>query len=292
MAARMTMISVWRRLRGQRIRLSKLETADIIAAKSTLERSVDCWEGVSHFFAALVVFGLIVEYGGPIVDAIRNHDWQFVAKSIGGVLVTIGVAGELIAGSRSTSKDGQLREANSMLAQKAGERIAELNMKAEQEKHARIKLQKEMAGRRISPEHFDVLRDRLERFGHQKLYVYSSIDQWEIIVFTSHLCAVLSSQCGWDAIEFRSAPPVAKMSIPGVHIFCTPDNESQDAAIALMKALNEIGVKCSAYCPKTRPDVKDWASFDQYWPAGLRAVAGQKCVLALVTDAPLPDYPQ
>jgi len=284
------MLGLWRRLRGQRKQLSNLETADIIAAKSSLERSVDFWEGVSHVFAALVVVGLMVEYREPFVNFIRTHDWRYITKSIGAVLVTIGVAGEVLAGHRSTKKDGELREANSMLAQKAGERIAELNLKAEQEQHARIKLQKEMAGRRILPEHFAVLRDRLKGFGQQKLYVHKSTDQWEIILFTSHLCGVIRSECGWDAVELVGSPTLVDLVIPGVHIFCTPDTESQDAAIALSKALNEIGVKCIAYCPKTRPDVKDWTVFDPYWPAGLQAL-GQKLVLALVTDAPLPEYP-
>jgi hypothetical protein len=133
------MVRLWRRLRRKCIPLSELKTADIMAVKSSLEKSVDSLEIFTHVFTALVAVGLIVEYRDPFLNFIKTHDWRFISGSIGGVLVTVGVAGELLSGFRSTAKDGDLREANSILAFRAtqllaasNERIAELNLIAEQ----------------------------------------------------------------------------------------------------------------------------------------------------------------
>jgi len=131
-------MNLWRRLRRKRVPLSELKTADIMASKSSLEHSVDSWEAVAHCFTALVGVGLIIEYRDPFVKFWNTHDWRYITDAIGGILVTAGVAGEFITGLRSTSKDGQLREANSVLTIRAAEtiaasneRIAELNVETE-----------------------------------------------------------------------------------------------------------------------------------------------------------------
>ena len=61
------------------------------------------------------------------------------------VLVTIGVARELLIGFRASSKDGKLREANSLLAQRSAERIAELNLQAEKEHRIRVETEERLA---------------------------------------------------------------------------------------------------------------------------------------------------
>src|SRR5579864_6734791 len=145
------MIHPWRRLRRKRIPLSELNSDDIAAAKTSLERSVDSWERIAHVFTAVVAVGLVIEYRDPFLKFMSTWDWRYVWESIGGILVTIGVAGELLTGFRSSAKDGKLREANSILATRAteliaasNERIAELNLKAEKEQNERIKAQVEL----------------------------------------------------------------------------------------------------------------------------------------------------
>ena len=110
-----------------------------MAAKTSFEGSVDRLEAAMHWFTALVAIGLVVEYREPFLEFIKTHDWKYIRDAIGGIMVTVGVAGELLIGFVASFKDGRLRDANTALQARltelltaSNERIAELNLQAEQ----------------------------------------------------------------------------------------------------------------------------------------------------------------
>jgi len=54
-----------------------------------------CW---LTCFTALVVIGLILEYRKDVIELFRSFEWPKLGSVIGGILVTVGVAGELFVG--------------------------------------------------------------------------------------------------------------------------------------------------------------------------------------------------
>ena len=97
-----------------------------------------------------VAVGLFIEFYA-ILNLAWTHDWNVIIDRIGLLLVTAGVSGELAIEQKKHSAERKLRRINadidreSDLALKtADERIAELNLKAEQEQRERLKLQFEI----------------------------------------------------------------------------------------------------------------------------------------------------
>jgi hypothetical protein len=112
------------------------------------------WE---EFWTAIVVFGLVIEYLPlilSIVISIEKH--SKLLEQTGGLLVIIGVAGELLVSRRASSVETDLREiSNAMLASaleraaKAEERAAVAKQSAAEANLARAKLEQRMAARFI-----------------------------------------------------------------------------------------------------------------------------------------------
>ena len=97
-----------------------------------------------------VAVGLFIEFYA-ILNLAWIYDFYFIIDRIGLLLVTAGVSGELAIEQKKHSAERKLRRINadidreSDLALKtADERIAELNLKAEQEQRERLKLQFEI----------------------------------------------------------------------------------------------------------------------------------------------------
>jgi hypothetical protein len=219
-----------------------LNTADIMASKSSLEYSVDMWEVVAHVFTFLVASGLIIEYRAPFMNFIKTRDPRYIIESIGGVLVTIGVAGELLAGFRSTTQDGKLREANTELARRSAEllaasheRIAELNLMAEQERLARVKIEARLAWRRITNEQFSRFVEVLKPYADSPASIcLEGRGDHEVESFAGALFKVFHS-AGWN---IWVDPSRANGPAP-IGISCRVDDrfDSGKAAIPLLTEL-------------------------------------------------------
>jgi hypothetical protein len=288
---------LWRRRERP---LSELSSEEIIAVKTFLEGSVDRFESAMHWFTALVAVGLIVEYREPFLKFIETHDWRYIRDAVGGIMVTVGVAGELLIGFAASLKDGRLRDANSVLQSRltelltaSNERIAELNLKAEQERNARVKLQSEMAGRYISSKQALFLKEKLEPWRGIALVIVQGTETAEAWRFASLLDEVMGAKgCQWDSFINRDKPAPPMLPVDGLHIFPTLTQWSQQAAMALALALNEIGVTCLA-----PPDATKFSGIDRgphflqrFWPPG--AWHPEKdAVLLIVGDKPLPERP-
>ncbi len=83
---------------------------------SNLERSLDSLEGWLAFMTALVVLGLVIEYWHELPEAItalrRAWSWKPLCIVVGGILITVGVAGELVVQRIASDKETALRKAN------------------------------------------------------------------------------------------------------------------------------------------------------------------------------------
>jgi hypothetical protein len=99
---------------------------------STLERSIDALETSLDslaawllFWTALVVVGLIIEYVPEFVELRRDVKRKKLFTLVGGVLITVGVAGELAvefkASRVETTLRSQSRKYEGLLNEKAGD---------------------------------------------------------------------------------------------------------------------------------------------------------------------------
>src|ERR1700689_5801593 len=96
-----------------------------------LERSLDFWGLMLLLATAVVVIGLVVEYWHDVQEFWMRLTWPMAAfpwdkftALAGGILVTIGVAGELLVTYKASSAETRLRENShkieGLLTQQAG----------------------------------------------------------------------------------------------------------------------------------------------------------------------------
>ncbi|OFV95545.1 MAG: hypothetical protein A3H28_05815 [Acidobacteria bacterium RIFCSPLOWO2_02_FULL_61_28] len=82
---------------------------ELIAAKELLEKSIDSLGGWLEFWTAIVVIGLLIEYVPEFIERLKEIDKRSLHTKIGGILITVGVAGELFVGVIASSKETNLR---------------------------------------------------------------------------------------------------------------------------------------------------------------------------------------
>jgi hypothetical protein len=103
-----------------------------------------------------VVIGIILEYKTSFIQLWKHPNLPvlkaFVREALGGILVALGVAGELFFGFLSDRRDNRLRSTNATYIAGLQRQIAELNLLAEQERLARLKLEQRQAPRSLSPD--------------------------------------------------------------------------------------------------------------------------------------------
>ena len=100
-----------------------MDSLALASSIKSLERSADSLSGWLTFFTALVVIGLILEYWKDVTGIFRSFEWPKLRAVIGGILVTVGGAGELFIGFRASTVETKLRSANA-------ETFASLNKEA------------------------------------------------------------------------------------------------------------------------------------------------------------------
>jgi hypothetical protein len=91
-----------------------METSSLERIASSLETSLDSW---GHWLAAatlLVVIGLVLEYWYQVKKLAKERPfrWRAFQELMGAVLVTVGVAGELLVQMRSSRIETALRDVN------------------------------------------------------------------------------------------------------------------------------------------------------------------------------------
>lgn len=125
----------------QRLWKRSITCEDPHALRDALERSIDLLGRWMIAFTAVVVIGLLIEWSQPTFSLFRVHD-------LGGLVVTIGVAGELFVEYIAHRKELTLRGANARiertdksLLKAADERIAMLEKETADARRETAKLQ-------------------------------------------------------------------------------------------------------------------------------------------------------
>lgn len=131
----------FRRLRRDRSTLSSDATISDKAAAITTEESEQSLENSEQRFGRLevicgwiVLVGVVFEYGPKFIVFIQSVTFAHFRDLGGGLLITLGIAGEIIFSSLAARKRDKLRKRHVS-------RIASLNLQAEQERHARVRIE-------------------------------------------------------------------------------------------------------------------------------------------------------
>jgi hypothetical protein len=112
-----------------------MDLSALESISKALEKSLDFWGLMLLFATALVVIGLVVEYWHDVQEfwmrltwPMASFPWDKFTALAGGILVTIGVAGELLVTYKASRVETQLRENShkieTFLTQKAGDAAA------------------------------------------------------------------------------------------------------------------------------------------------------------------------
>ena len=93
-----------------------MDTSDLLGKIANLESSLDRFEFWLTFATALVILGLILVFGFEIREAIatlkKGWSWKPLGVIAGGILITVGLAGELAVQFFASSQQTALRKAN------------------------------------------------------------------------------------------------------------------------------------------------------------------------------------
>jgi hypothetical protein len=145
-----------------------MDLSALESAVKPLERSLDSIEGWLTVSTVLVVVGLVIEYWYPFVGLIKSirksppFPWKLLMEMIGGMLVTVGVVGELWFQSRASKIETFIRSDSHQIeallnkeAADASREAAEANRTAASDKLARVQLEARLADRvLIAPDRF------------------------------------------------------------------------------------------------------------------------------------------
>lgn len=186
---------------------------DLSALERAARASERCLDALGFWLflvTALVVVGLIAEYRHEVVEfweEVRRpaamFPWQKFWAIAGGVLVTIGVAGELIVGIKSSREEANLRNTShqieALLNDKASanEREAEyLRKDAEELKSDNLKLRAAIQPRTLDTNTQNAIGKELSkfapRFAGRKIKIMSYKADAEGIVFSLEMMDVIT----------------------------------------------------------------------------------------------------
>jgi hypothetical protein len=165
-------------------------------------------------------------------------------------------------------------------------RIAELNLAAEQERYARVRIESYLNGRVLTSEQMSSLRGTLASTGQRRIYIATAVDRFEATQFAAYLEAALRGSA-WEVIS-ADAKPRNVLPLPGLQVFATPDNDSQDAAMFLSETLLDLGVLCCHYTAVSSPSESSSHWDEGYWPDGLYD-SNEKALLLVVNETPPPE---
>jgi hypothetical protein len=227
---------------------------DLTNLDEALELSERRSEYIETLGGVAVVAGVCLEYIPKLALFLGTPSWENFRDLSGGLLIALGVVVELAFSSLSSRTRDRIRA-------RQVERIAELTIKAEEERRERIRLERFVAGRDLTQSQVEILRARLSGLCCSDAKVALSVNTEEAKRFGGYLCTGLRD-CGWS-ISICADPPSERFPMPGLIVLATPGAASQTAAETLTAAMAEIGVTCLMI---SGDGVE---SGERYWPPGL-----------------------
>lgn len=194
-----------------------------------------------------VVVGVCLEYGPKFMVFVYDRTWENFRSLSGGLLIALGVVGEIICASFAASKRDKLRN-------RAGLRIAEVNLRAEQEHAARLTIEADLlrlrarySNRRLTPEQQADLRSKLSAFADAPVQIRLFNSDSEMEDLAEDLRSVMPGRTEVDMC-------MATIGFSGIQIVVT-----QDAVFAdpLVSALMDSGLG-AVVGPIPEPDRGTW----------------------------------
>jgi hypothetical protein len=226
---------------------------------SSLESSLDSLERWLFAMTALVVIGLMLEYWHELPEAyceMRRAGrwlWRPACIIVGAVLITGGVAGELLVQHFASSGETELRKANDQVfaelsskssaaierASEADERASANGKEAAALRLKSAEIQESVASRRLPETTRRSMSSHLEKYAGQTVRTQFNAGDRESGVFASGLAMALGG-AKWDVFTPGASVWVGAggergpLVLPvGVVIASSPDKKSRDAAAAL-----------------------------------------------------------
>ena len=208
--------------------------------KQALEKSVGRLGKWLHFFTGLVTLGLILEYAPDIIEAFRTR--QIPSRLlIGGVLITVGVAGELFVGFFASRKDTALREENDSLVARANERAALAEQAAAEANLARVKIEERLADRILSDSQLASIVEKVKQFAGQEYDANTYWDSREPLNLAERISVALN-EAGWKLVHVRGQTMLPEKRGVLVYFHLESEDRTKTAAGALVSALNAESV--------------------------------------------------
>ena len=203
--------------------------------KSLLERSIDSLAKWLELFTAVVVVGLFVEYTPDVISAIRDHVIH-LSVIVGGSLITIGVAGELLIGFMGSRLDNKLRDINNSSIAEANERSKQLEKENLLLQTDLLRLRKESEPRRLTGEQKEKLTALLKAHPDGCAVVSAMLDP-ESSDFADDFNTAIQS-AGWQTVRYTNRLSTRY----GVSIGVALGGAERPGAKVLSDALTAIGI--------------------------------------------------
>jgi hypothetical protein len=205
--------------------------------REILGKRLESHERWAEVFGWAVGGGLVIEYGKEIVDCFVNWHRPSLAL-VGAVLVTAGVFGEVFFSRLTVHTSRKLQErADSDIAQ-ANERAARAEQASAEANLARVRLERQIAGRDIASDERNEIAEKLRTFAGQRIEITCSPLNHETLWFAGEVGRLLN-QAGW-LVEQILEPHVAMpggIFTDGFSLMSTSDEKAVAAGRALVMEL-------------------------------------------------------
>jgi len=258
----------WRFWRWLRRSASHAKADSMPASVMSADRRSSRFSFAETCFGVFVVAGVLYEDWDNLPMIIHPNSPQG-RMAIGGVIAAFGIVAEVWCSQRSSKAENEVRDWYA-------KRVAELNLKAEQEKRARVQIEKSIAMRDFTTEQYESFAADLSSFADNlspRVYLSNAATGGE-----SLLNAAL-------AVDLVAGRPMVLPVIQGMYIVATPDKPSQDLGEAISKALTKCGHRNSWYSTAAYSG----ADLIQYWPTYIAQAARQSkeaMVVIVVMEQP------
>jgi len=202
--------------------------------KGELEHKIDNLENWAHVGAAIVVAGVIIEYKTPLWTFLQTWAITVLVPAIGGILIAVGVGLEMLMGILASRREHKLRDENA-------KETAELYLRAEKERHARVKLEQSMADAKLllSQRQIGDMETFVQELGlfpgTRAAVLYDrTLDALHLAM---HLTSALN-RCGWTvSVDSRDMLPEGVWVMLRAEEWET-ETPGAKAALALLNTLN------------------------------------------------------
>jgi len=174
-----------------------MNSTDLRSQRKNLKTALDSLGKWMTGLTALVVLGLIFEYKSPFFDFLDTCtgwnlftcNWSTFDKSIGALMVTIGVAGELLIEFFANRREHTLQEITDVIESDLQQKLKQADVRIAEAELETEKLKKHFSWRTLGQDQIDVLINSLKSAPGNVSISYVSSDA-EAKYFASQLMGI------------------------------------------------------------------------------------------------------